>query len=52
MGPSDGNMRVLRGGSLINDGAQSEFCRVAFRNGREPNYSQYNLGFRLVLPTE
>ena len=45
-GPSSGSSRCLRGGSWM-DGTQS--CRSAHRNGDEPNYGGYEIGFRLVV---
>jgi len=44
-GPSYGNSRVLRGGSLYDF---AYFCRVAFRDKYTPGYYGYNLGFRMV----
>jgi sulfatase modifying factor 1 len=45
-GPADGNARILRGGSWYND---TNDCRVAKRNSRNPGNQYYNLGFRIVL---
>jgi formylglycine-generating enzyme len=43
-GPASGTLRVLRGGSfrLFLAG----FCRVVIRDGHEPTYSDYDIGFR------
>jgi formylglycine-generating enzyme required for sulfatase activity len=47
-GPSSGSNRVLRGGSWYYN---ARYCRVASRDSRIPNFSDYNrFGFRLVLP--
>ena len=45
-GSNSGEYRVLRGGSW---GSFDTFCRVASRNGRNPNFRYYYFGFRLVL---
>jgi len=45
-GPNSGSSRVLRGGSWSSfDGS----CRVANRNGLNPDYGGNDIGFRLVL---
>ena len=43
-GPSSGETRVLRGGSLIDSPG---LCRSAMRNGIHPSYANYNIGFRV-----
>ena len=45
-GPSTGSNRVIRGGSWYGDAG---ICRSAYRGNRDPGYSCFNLGFRLVL---
>ena len=45
-GPSSGQYRVLRGGSW-HDGPA--FCRAAFRNKNEPDYTTDDNGLRIVL---
>ena len=45
-GPTEGDSRVLRGGSWINS---PRYCRVARRNDYHPADRYYNIGFRLVL---
>jgi formylglycine-generating enzyme required for sulfatase activity len=50
-GPTEGEMRVLRGGTWSN---AARFCRSAFRWRALPNYRQQEKGFRIVrefLPT-
>ena len=44
-GPSTGSYRVIRGGFWYS-GAQD--CRSAYRNDRDPRYSDIRLGFRAV----
>jgi formylglycine-generating enzyme required for sulfatase activity len=44
-GPSEGSLRVFRGGSWYND---SGFCRAAIRRGVTPSDRDYDLGFRLA----
>jgi formylglycine-generating enzyme required for sulfatase activity len=43
----DGFKNVIRGGSWNVD---SNYCRVAFRSGRDAKYRGDDVGFRLVLP--
>jgi sulfatase modifying factor 1 len=45
IGPPDGTVRVLRGGSWINFGG---YARSAFRFRSVPAYRSYNSGFRLA----
>jgi formylglycine-generating enzyme required for sulfatase activity len=45
-GPKDGTGRVLRGGSLCNDGT---YCRAAFRSWFEPGTRYNSIGFRVVF---
>jgi formylglycine-generating enzyme required for sulfatase activity len=45
-GPSEGSLRVLRGGSWSRDGLS---CRSADRSGREPADRDLDLGFRVAL---
>jgi formylglycine-generating enzyme required for sulfatase activity len=45
-GPSTGSIRVFRGGSWYDGGAQG--CRSAVRNGGSPGSRYGNLGFRLL----
>jgi formylglycine-generating enzyme required for sulfatase activity len=45
-GPSGGSDRVARGGSWDRN---AEYCRVANRYNRTPDYRYNNIGFRLVL---
>ncbi|MDM8537085.1 SUMF1/EgtB/PvdO family nonheme iron enzyme [Desulfobacterales bacterium HSG17] len=40
-----GSGRVIRGGSWY---SRAQFCRSAYRNGRQPDYRDSPLGFRLV----
>jgi len=47
-GPLSGQYRVLRGGSW-HDGPA--YCRAAFRNRNEPDYTCDDNGFRIVLET-
>ena len=47
-GPVSGQQRVLRGGSW-HDGPA--YCRAAFRNRNEPDYTCDDNGFRIVLET-
>lgn len=47
-GPGSGSNRVKRGGSWNNNAIN---CRVANRNNNSPDYSNNNLGFRLVSTT-
>jgi sulfatase modifying factor 1 len=47
-GPSAGHYRILRGGSW-HDGPA--YCRAAFRNRNEPDYTCDDNGFRIVLET-
>ncbi len=42
----DGTSRVLRGGSWYDD---SWFCRSSYRNGFNPTFRDYCLGFRLSI---
>ena len=48
-GPKSGSSRICRGGSF--DHAASD-CTVAFRTDQAPTYTDYALGFRLVLAHE
>jgi formylglycine-generating enzyme required for sulfatase activity len=48
-GPSSGSFRVYRGGSWYFD---AESCRSAIRNFNEPDYRNYDFGFRLALSPE
>jgi len=43
-GPAQGVLRVLRGGSWLDDG---RFVRSAFRGGDGPGHSYHNIGLRL-----
>jgi formylglycine-generating enzyme required for sulfatase activity len=45
-GPASGTYRVFRGGSWLDLGAN---CRSAQRNYFSPSYSDYSVGFRVVL---
>jgi len=45
-GPSEGSLRVFRGGGWSFDAA---FCRAAYRLGRSPTNRRLLLGFRLAL---
>lgn len=45
-GPSTGTSRVLRGGSWYN---AASYCRVANRRSKAPDYSDFSIGFRVVL---
>ena len=45
-GPDLGEYRVLRGGSFRSPTGD---LRVAFRNGRQPDFSHSSVGFRCVL---
>jgi formylglycine-generating enzyme required for sulfatase activity len=47
MGANSGSYRASRGGSWNGNAAN---CRVAERQSGTPDYSNYDLGFRLVLP--
>ncbi|MCX6984183.1 MAG: SUMF1/EgtB/PvdO family nonheme iron enzyme [Lentisphaerae bacterium] len=46
MGGSTGSIRVLRGGAWSSNGRG---CNVASRDGREPYFNHYDLGFRLAM---
>jgi formylglycine-generating enzyme required for sulfatase activity len=46
LGPTSGSYRVLRGGGW---GSSANDCRVAYRNGYDPDYRGINYGFRLAL---
>jgi formylglycine-generating enzyme required for sulfatase activity len=46
-GAVSGSYRVIRGGSCYG-GARN--CRSAYRNTRDPDNANINLGFRMVLP--
>ena len=46
-GPETGTKRVLRGGSWIFDAPGS---RTSYRYSKDPTYSNYDAGFRCVLP--
>jgi formylglycine-generating enzyme required for sulfatase activity len=46
-GPGSGSVRVRRGGSWD---FRADFCRVADRNDRSPDFSSLYIGFRAVLP--
>ena len=46
VGPSSGDLRVLRGGSWY---YFAEYCRITNRNGRIPTYRSDNVGFRVVM---
>ena len=45
-GPSSGSNRVLRGGGWY---FNARYCRVSYRNGYDPDYSNNSSGLRLVL---
>jgi formylglycine-generating enzyme required for sulfatase activity len=45
-GPSDGNLRITRGGSWS---SFPECCRSAYRGGFKPDHRAKDLGFRVVL---
>jgi formylglycine-generating enzyme required for sulfatase activity len=45
-GAESGDIRVTRGGSWSND---SSYARAAYRNGRQPDYRYFIIGFRLAL---
>ena len=45
-GPSSGSFCVCRGGSWYNE---ADYSRVAYRFFYQPDYCEFNLGFRLVL---
>lgn len=49
LGPQSGSGRVIRGGSWFNVPWN---VRAAYRNGYEPGYRNYRLGFRLILPVQ
>ena len=44
-GPQTGSVRVLRGGSWVDDGS---YCRSASRYCNDPAYRRPDIGFRLV----
>ena len=44
-GPASGSSRVLRGGSWDSSAGS---CRVANRDGGDPDFSDYDVGFRVV----
>ena len=44
-GPTSGSDRVVRGGSWY---GIARSCRVSYRDGSTPTYSDYDLGFRLA----
>ncbi len=46
LGASSGSSRVLRGGSWNDD---ASYCARAYRRSITPDYSYYDLGFRLAL---
>ena len=46
IGPFSGYLRVRRGGGWLSD---ARSCRLSYRYGNLPDYSSYNLGFRLCL---
>ena len=46
IGPTSGDGRVVRGGCWDGNGWR---CRAAFRNGLNPVYRVFNVGFRVVL---
>ncbi|MBQ8100043.1 MAG: SUMF1/EgtB/PvdO family nonheme iron enzyme [Paludibacteraceae bacterium] len=48
-GPDKGTLRVVRGGSWDNVSAN---VNLSARQGREPEYTFYDCGLRLVLPAE
>ena len=45
-GPASGSTRIFRGGSWANSGVD---CRSAKRGNNVPSYSNYTVGFRVVL---
>jgi formylglycine-generating enzyme required for sulfatase activity len=45
-GPSSGQYRLIRGGRW---GGNENGCRSSFRNWFNPDYENWNFGFRLVL---
>ncbi len=47
VGPDSGSVRVFRGGGW---GDLAQYCRSALRLGYSPDFRNFNLGFRLVLP--
>ncbi|MCL2072544.1 MAG: SUMF1/EgtB/PvdO family nonheme iron enzyme [Marinilabiliaceae bacterium] len=46
-GPQTGNQKVFRGGSWWVD---TQFVNVLYRNSGQPEYKNFDLGFRLLLP--
>ncbi len=48
-GPDSGERRVLRGGSFD---MSEQRLRCAFRIGNRPVYSNWDLGFRVMLPAD
>ena len=49
-GPSFGNMRIVRGGSWVND--DHSMLRCAYRHKVPPDTYAYSVGFRIVCPAE
>ena len=47
-GPSSGSYRVLRGGRWGDGGG---YCRSANRGNHDPSHRNFNIGFRLVVPS-
>ena len=45
-GPANGSKRVIRGGCWINT---ARYCRVSHRLDANPDFADYNVGFRLAL---
>lgn len=42
----EGGKRVIRGGSWISD---ASLCRASNRDGYNPGYKGYNIGFRVAM---
>jgi formylglycine-generating enzyme required for sulfatase activity len=49
-GPADGLGRVIRGGCWLSESSSS--CRVTGRLYIDPNYSNFDIGFRLATTVQ
>ncbi|PYQ81936.1 MAG: formylglycine-generating enzyme family protein, partial [Acidobacteria bacterium] len=47
-GPDSGNMRIVRGGSWVNENVS--MLRCAYRHKVPPDTYAYSIGFRIVCP--